>query len=92
MQSRSWQEKPDLMAVDKNGNLFIFALKAWESQSSNLLQALRYGQIHGAMKCPELDAWRKKTTDPSLSLKLAHQQNSGSSSRKGISIENKSLW
>lgn len=33
MQSRSWQEKPDLMAVDKNGNLFIFALKAWESHS-----------------------------------------------------------
>jgi hypothetical protein len=24
MQSRSWQEEPDLMAVDKDGNLYIF--------------------------------------------------------------------
>ena len=38
MQSRQWQEEPDLMAVDKNGHLFIFELKAWESHPSNLLQ------------------------------------------------------
>ena len=30
MQSRHWQEEPDLMAIDKEGNLFIFELKAWE--------------------------------------------------------------
>ena len=36
MQSRRWQEEPDLMAVDKDGNLYIFELKAWESQSANL--------------------------------------------------------
>lgn len=28
MQSRSWQEEPDLMAVDRTGNLYIFELKA----------------------------------------------------------------
>lgn len=44
-QSRQWQEEPDLMALDKEGNLYIFELKAWESRSENLLQALRYGQI-----------------------------------------------
>lgn len=47
MQSRKWQEEPDLMAIDKEGNLNIFELKAWESQDFNLLQVLRYGQIFG---------------------------------------------
>lgn len=47
MQSRKWQEEPDLMAIDSNGDLYIFELKAWESDEYNLLQALRYGQIYG---------------------------------------------
>ena len=47
MQARKWQEEPDLMAIDSNGDLYIFELKAWESQEYNLLQALRYGQIYG---------------------------------------------
>jgi hypothetical protein len=47
MQSKKWQEQPDLMAMDSNGDLYIFELKAWESQEYNLLQALRYGQIYG---------------------------------------------
>jgi hypothetical protein len=47
MQSRKWQEEPDLMAIDSNGDLYIFELKAWESREYNLLQALRYGQIYG---------------------------------------------
>ncbi len=47
MHSRKWQEEPDLMAIDASGDLYIFELKAWESQHKNLLQALRYGQIFG---------------------------------------------
>lgn len=47
MQSRRWQEEPDLMAIDKKGDLYIFEMKAWESQETNLLQVLRYGQIFG---------------------------------------------
>ncbi len=31
MQSRRRREEPDLLDVDKNGNLFIFEQKAWES-------------------------------------------------------------
>jgi hypothetical protein len=73
MQSRQWQEEPDLMAIDKEGNLFIFELKAWESHYENLLQVLRYGQMYGAMKYPELDGWFKKVTDQSQSLKVAHK-------------------
>ena len=77
MQSRRWQEEPDLMAVDKEGSLFIFELKAWESDRSNLLQVLRYGQLYGAMKYPELDGWFKKSTDSSQSLKVAHKAKFG---------------
>lgn len=72
MQSHKWQEEPDLMAVDKNGDLYIFELKAWESHSANLLQVLRYGQIYGAFAYGDLDAWYKKSTDPSKSLRTAH--------------------
>ena len=72
MQSRQWQEEPDLMAVDKDGDLYIFELKAWESNAANLLQVLRYGQIYGASKYGELDAWFKKSTAESQSLKTAH--------------------
>jgi hypothetical protein len=47
MQSSPFQEEPDLMALDKEGSLNIFELKAWESKDFNLLQCLRYGQIYG---------------------------------------------
>lgn len=55
MQSRQWQEEPDLMAIDENGDLWIFELKAWESRQSNLLQALRYGQKYGQYDYDDLD-------------------------------------
>ena len=55
MQSRRWQEEPDLMAVDENGDLWIFELKAWESHQSNILQALRYGQKYGQYDYDDLD-------------------------------------
>lgn len=72
MQSRRWQEEPDLMAVDKDGNLYIFELKAWESHSENLLQVLRYGQIHGSSKYSDMDELYRKTADATQSLKEAH--------------------
>jgi hypothetical protein len=72
MQPRLWQEEPDMMAIDKNGHLFIFELKAWESDPSNVLQVLRYAQIYGPSKYADLDSWYKKATDPSQSLKVAH--------------------
>lgn len=72
MQSRRWQEEPDLMAVDKDGNLYIFELKAWESQSANLLQVLRYGQLYGTSKYADLDELYKKTGESSQTLKSVH--------------------
>jgi len=72
MQSRCWQEEPDLMAIDQNGHLHIFELKAWESETTNLLQVLRYGQMFGDSKYSDLDALYQKATNPSQSLKAAH--------------------
>jgi len=72
MQSRRWQEEPDLMAVDKKGDLYIFELKAWESQSENILQVLRYGQMYGPSKYDDLNEWYRKSTDLSQSLKITH--------------------
>jgi hypothetical protein len=73
MQSRFWQEEPDLMAVDKNGDLFIFELKAWESDSTNILQVLRYGQIYGSSQYVALNAWYQKTSGQTQSLQAAHR-------------------
>jgi hypothetical protein len=55
LQSRKWQEEPDLMALDEKGDLWIFELKAWESQQSNILQALKYGQKFGQYDYDDLD-------------------------------------
>jgi hypothetical protein len=55
MQSRHWQEEPDLMALDRDGNPYIFEIKVWEAHQENLLQVLRYGQINGASDYDELE-------------------------------------
>jgi hypothetical protein len=60
MQSRRWQEEPDLMAVDEIGDLWIFELKAWESEESNILQALRYGQKFGRYDYDDLQDLHSK--------------------------------
>ncbi len=42
-QSRAGEE-PDILALDQDGKLYIFELKAWESHQENLLQVMRYAQ------------------------------------------------
>jgi hypothetical protein len=73
MQSRHWQEEPDLMALDHRGNLYIFEIKVWESHHENLLQALRYGQLNGALDYDGLnEIWRRRP-DADRPLDKAHQ-------------------
>lgn len=72
MQSRCWQEEPDLMALDRDGHLYIFELKVWESQSENILQALRYGQIFGNYGYADLQRLFEKFEGPNKSLKVLH--------------------
>ena len=57
---RSRQEEPDILALDRNGDLYIFELKRWSGQQENLLQVLRYGQLFGRGSYDDLnDMYRK---------------------------------
>jgi hypothetical protein len=73
-----FQEKPlieaaDIYALNKNGDLYIFELKRWESKQENVLQVLRYGQKYGQYKYDQLqDMLRKYEKDPSLDLAKNH--------------------
>lgn len=71
-QSRRWQEEPDLLALDQSGRLFIFEIKAWESSPSNLLQALRYGQILGTQTYDDLARRFAQSRAGALPLEDAH--------------------
>lgn len=73
MQSRHWREEPDLMAFDASGTLYIFELKAWESHSENILQALRYGQIYGQYNYEQLDQMFQSFYTGKKSLREVHQ-------------------
>lgn len=52
---RPRQEEPDILALDKDGDLYILELKRWESNQENLLQVLRYGQLYGNSNYEELN-------------------------------------
>ena len=57
---RDLQEEPDILALDKHGDLYIFELKRWSSNQENLLQVLRYGQLYGNSNYDELNEMYKK--------------------------------
>ena len=57
---RQRQEEPDILALDKNGDLYIFELKRWEGKQENLLQVLRYGQLFGRSNYDDLSEIYKK--------------------------------
>ena len=76
-QERSFQEEADLFALDKEGTLYLFELKRWESSSENLLQVMRYGQRFGRYTYEELEALAKrllKIKDDSWDLAEAHKE------------------
>lgn len=60
---RKFQEEPDIMALDTNGNLYIFELKRWQAKEENLLQVLRYGQLFGNSSYEDLDNMYKNFTE-----------------------------
>lgn len=80
-QSRRWQEEPDLLALDSEGKLYIFELKAWESNPQNLLQALRYGQIFGSYSYEDLARLYERSKSGAGTLINAHRSKFGVSLR-----------
>jgi len=74
---RPRQEEPDILALDKNGDLYIFELKRWSSHQENLLQVLRYGQLYGNSNYDELNEMFKKyrkNDDSEVELYEIHKQ------------------
>ena len=73
-QERAMQEEVDLLALDRNGNLFIFELKRWSSSEENHLQVLRYGQKFGRYSYKELEVLAKRQNKLEGSLKEKHKE------------------
>lgn len=74
---RPRQEEPDILAMDRNGDLYIFELKRWSSHQENLLQVLRYGQLYGNSNYDELNEMFKKylnERNSKIELQEIHQQ------------------
>jgi hypothetical protein len=73
-QERSFQEEADLLALDKNGVLYIFELKRWQSSQENILQVMRYGQIFGRYTYLELEDLAKRQQKLDGALKDRHRE------------------
>ncbi|KOS63833.1 hypothetical protein [Lysinibacillus sp. FJAT-14222] len=71
---RPRQEEPDILAVDKDGDLYIFELKRWGSNQENLLQVLRYGQLFGNSGYDELNEKYLTYSQSNIPLIEAHKQ------------------
>ena len=71
---RPRQEEPDILALDKAGDLYIFELKRWSSGQENLLQVLRYGQLFGNSNYNELNELYQKYSKANDSLSDVHER------------------
>ncbi|GHT13653.1 hypothetical protein FACS1894170_09870 [Planctomycetales bacterium] len=70
---RSLQEEPDILALDRRGDLYIFELKRWSGTSENLLQVLRYGQLFGWRDYDALNELYQKYSRNKIRLLDAHK-------------------
>ena len=66
---RPRQEEPDILAIDRNGDLYILELKRWSSDKENLLQVLRYGQLYGSSNYDELNELFQKYSKSNASFR-----------------------
>ncbi|MBS1503852.1 MAG: hypothetical protein JST32_17415, partial [Bacteroidetes bacterium] len=90
MQSKPFQEEPDMMALDKEGALHIFELKMWESQDVNLFQCLRYGQIYGQHNYKILDdLYRRRNATDNHLLNVLNEKFGVNLTEKDINIRQK---
>lgn len=66
------QEEPDIMALDKDGDLYLFELKRWSGKQEHLLQVLRYGQLFGNSTYDELNSLYRKYQSQDADLAIDH--------------------
>lgn len=77
-QERPRQEEPDLLALDRNGNLVIFELKRETVKESTTIQIMRYCQLYGRKSYSDLldlyKNYKKYSNGECKDLKVAHQE------------------
>lgn len=73
-QERQRQEEPDLCALDKNGHLIIFELKRNYVPGDTTIQVMRYAQVFGQKKYPELNRMYQNYSKGINDLKNAHAE------------------
>ncbi len=71
-QSIKFKEIADILALDKDGVLYIFELKRWKSNKENILQVLRYGQIFGQYTYDKLNDLFKNYNKSTKELEEVH--------------------
>jgi len=65
-------EKADLVALDSEGELWLFELKKVGGKAEHLLQVMRYSQLFGSGEIRDLDKlYRENQEDPKESLAVA---------------------
>ena len=69
---RPRQEEPYILALDKNGELYVFELKRWSGKQENLLQVLRYGQLFGNSTYEDLNSLFHKEHKTEQELSAYH--------------------
>jgi hypothetical protein len=80
-QSSPWQPEVDLLALDYEGDLWLFELKAIESSSENLLQVLRYSQAYSDLSIDDLSTiYEKYKKDSTKAVTVAFCEYFGYSS------------
>lgn len=72
-QERQWQPEPDLLAIDKSGNLVIFELKRSIVLGDTTIQIMRYTQEYGRKVYSELDHLYKEYKNTNNSLLEDHK-------------------
>jgi len=71
-QSSAYQEVVDLLALDREGDLWLFELKKVQSSAENILQVLRYSQSMAGASIDELDSvYTKHTSNREKSLAVS---------------------
>lgn len=84
---RQRQEEPDILALDRKGDLYLFELKKWGSNQENLLQVLRYGQLFGGSDYDELNELYRKRNAFGGELYDVHRQYFGLDSTSQVEKE-----
>jgi len=84
-QSSPWQPDVDLLALDCEGDLWFFELKAVPSSSENLLQVLRYSQSYSELSIDGLSTiYERYTRNSTRSLAVGFCEYFGYSSPSAV--------